>query len=347
MTTTTAATTKQPPRMLIAGHGGSGTKRVFNLLDLSPETHCHVAHQDEAGSVFADFSGSIVLTDDAMERLEAGWNDAIDHIAGRLSRYDHLPPPPKTYHYALARRLGLWRLVGSKRLRQRIGSIVPSWCAIDWPLPALLGDRSAMRDAPLVVKMNKIPGWVSWVLAQRPDTSVVHVVRHPGGYLHAWRDRFLSRADAQEVRGANQARLREIAEKLPAWAERFGAIDAMSVFESELWFWRYSTETISEAALGCSAHQLVLDHEVMHNPMSVAERLYEQIGLPVPERVVRWLDQHADDWRTKSSCWRDLLTNEETGAVEQVLAGSPMQRWWRDDQPVSLYTYTAFQPAFA
>ena len=116
--------------------------------------------------------------------------------------------------------------------------------------PGWLADLEAMRSALTVIKINQSPAFASWVLRERPHQRVIHIVRHPGAYLHSWSSRFLSRNDGEAVRRDNLARLRIVASANPEWGERFGDPERLSTEESELWFWLYAVETIHAAGDG-------------------------------------------------------------------------------------------------
>ena len=186
-----------------------------------------------------------------------------------------------------------------------------------------------MLRALLVLKQNKTPAWVAWVLRNRPDSVLCHVVRHPGGYLNAWRGRFQCLHGTDMLTRQNQERLRYVADAAPEWEHRFGDIDRMSGAEAELWFWRYSCEVIHRASSGSSRYHLIRDEDVVRDPFGQARSLYEECGLPWNERIEAWIEAMREEWRQRSEPWRRLLRPEDIELVERVLDGSLMQSWWQ------------------
>lgn len=334
------------PFAWVVGHGGSGTKRVYNLLDQSPLTHCHMASESDPASPFGKLPGQLIVGDDDHEALEAGWDAAVDHLRDRLSRYDHMPPPAKAYLPAWPRRVGLWRVVSTPRARRLFGTLMPALRGLDWPLPWWLGDRARMRSVPLVMKMNKVPGWAAWVLGHRPEARIVHVVRHPAGFLNAWLGRFYTGANHEAVERANRQRLGLIAQRDARWTETFGDLEHMSAPESELWFWRYATETVYEAGRAAAGYLLVTDESVVRDPIGAAGAVYEHVGLEMPGRVRRWIDHKADEWSRHTRRWREMLDDDHVRLVERVLADSGMSDWWGDDERVSDYSYVAYDTSY-
>jgi hypothetical protein len=195
-------------------------------------------------------------------------------------------------------------------------------------MPFWVGSEAALERAVVVFKMIQIPGWVAWVLARRPSTKIVHIVRHPGGFLNSWRNRHLGVHDPEEVRTENRNRLDVIRTAHPEWAGRFGDIDAMAVGESELWYWRYATETINAAGAGKPQYHLILYEHLAADPTAVMRRVFEFSGLEWDDRIARRVRARSTESTSIAAAWRSKLSKEEVAHVERVLAGSPMERWW-------------------
>ena len=270
------------------------------------------------------------------------WDAAVEWSAARYSINDLLPPPPKSHLYSLPRALRLWRILRSRLARRALGSVFPAFRGEEWQLPRWLGDRTALRDARLVLKQNQVPAWAAWNLRHRPNATVIHVVRHPGGFLRAWQQRYLARRDASEMVEAGRARLRRIAKIEPEWAERFGNLDVMTVEETELWFWRYTCETIHGSGANNSRYLLVKDEDLVDDPTDSARRMFDMCELPWNERVEAWIAEQGESWRGEIRPWQHLHNSRLVSMVERVLQDSPLRDWWAPSQGVSSCTYKAF-----
>ena len=333
---------RRPSYAIVMANGGSGSKRLLRILDQSANTHCRGEPYNLASSPFRQLRtfprGWVVTTDD--ERLlEAQWDQAARWTAVRMGARDCLPPPPKEHHYSLARRLGLLRAVSSETLRKQVSLIMPGLSEDEWLLPRWIGARTRINQSLLVMKFNQSPGLGKWILANRKDVKVLHLVRHPAARLSSWRIRHLSKGDSELVRQRNAARLRAIRDLDQSWAHRFGEIDQLSVEESELLFWVYETETIYGAGNGRKQYELTLDEQVVEEPMTVAKSLYRSLGLDWSLRTEEWVRAKARHWRERATPWRDLLPARSVESVERILDASEVREWWDHDQVVSGIDY--------
>jgi hypothetical protein len=330
------------PYLLILGHGKSGSKRLLRLFDVSEWTHCRCEPNELPRSPFRRLWSAHVGGARQEAELEACWDDAVSWASARMGGRDSLPSPRKAFFGGLGYRVGIDRLFKYRRARSLVGLVVPSMRGAEWTVPAWLSDADAFRRALTVLKLGPAPAWAPWVMRNRPEAKVVHVVRHPGGFLHAYRARWLANTDEELTARANRLRLRTIVRDEPAWAPVFGDIDAMNASEAELWFWRYSTETTQRAGGGQSRFRLVRDEDVVARPLEVVRSLYAWSGLRVTEQVEGYVGRMAAQWRDRSAPWRRMLDLADVALVERVLEGSVMHDWWDRDQVVSRCDYVAY-----
>lgn len=328
--------------ILIAGQGKSGTKRLLRLMDLSPQTHCRSEPYNLAGSPFRQLRTGVrawVLGEEERRMFAAEWNYARDWTRERVGDRDRLPPPPKHHIYSAARRLGLVHLLSSRSVRRYLRTVWPGLSGDEWLLPRSIGRRDALANASLVIKLNQFPSLVQWILEERPSVKVVHIVRHPAGFLRSWWERHYCNHDPDRILQDNQHRLRVIAEREDAWAASFGDIGRMCAAEAELWFWRYATESCHRAGCGSGQYMLVLDEDIASAPVGVARRLYTACGLEWTQYVEASIAVLAEHWRSRMTPWRNLLERGQMEIVQRVLNGSPMEAWWDDQQLVSRTDY--------
>lgn len=332
-----------PQYILLAGHGGSGTKRACGILDLSAQTHCRQVPYRIGGSVFQrlfnDGGARWGRPGESSPLMEELWDDAVQQSRSRFSRMDWMPPPPKSHLYQLPRHLQLWRLVKNNNVRAIFSRLQPALRGEEWMMPRWLGDRKTLERAVVVLKLNKVPGWVAWVLSQRPDVAVIHVVRHPGAYLNAWKGRWLSISNGNDLAKENRRRLRQISAVDPEWVDRFPDLGRCSAEQGELWFWRYCCHRIHQVGESCSRYLLFKDEDVINDPLAAARRIYDATGLAFTEDIEQRISAKTGEWRAHTAPWTQLLGPEDTALVREVLQGSPMQDWWSSEQIVSDFSY--------
>ena len=187
--------------------------------------------------------------------------------------------------------------------------------------------------------------------ARTPDRSVTDAAEHPRARLrgfrcpatvpgHEWSGSADPRPCDQElVRQRNAARLRTIRDLDESWAPRFGDIDRLSVEESELFYWLFELETLYGAGKDEPQYLLTTDEQVIADPMSVAERLYQTLGLDWPAQTEDWVRGKTPHWKDRTAPWRELLPPSSIETVEKLLNASVIRDWWAPDQVVSRIDY--------
>jgi hypothetical protein len=309
--------------VLLTGQGRSGTNWLVDILDLSPRTHCRNEPALE-GSALSRLPNGWPQNRD----LEALWDQAVADTARSMGMRDHLLQVRKAYFRPGVQALGLVRIVQSYRCRRVLGHLVPAWHTNEWPIPRWLASERDLARALHVFKINQKPGWITWVLKNRPEARVLHIVRHPGGFFNSYAKRWLALADAEQVLRDNRARLEMVAASDPAWAERFGDIASLSLVEAELWFWRYAAESIHAAGQNSSQYQLIVYEDLVRDPLGVARAAYDGCGLPWTATIEQTIQRMAQESEAIATAWRKKLKGEHREMVERILEDSPLREWW-------------------
>jgi len=317
----------------ITGHGRSGTKSLLSLLDICPSTHCRNSPYLDPTAPLSQLPSRFVHRSD-LPALADGWDEAMVWTASHMGAGDQRIPVVKHHLHGLSCRLGLPAVMYYTKLRRLVALVSPSLRRMEWPVPAWLGKQKALASALPVLRTSQVPGWVCWALAHRPAACVLHIVRHPGGFLNSWRNRFLRDRDAVAVHTANLARLQEVAAADTAWAQRFGAIERLSLEESELWYWRYATEEIHATGVGSSQYKLVIYEQLAANPVAVMREVYASCGLDWGAAIERAIVRSARESQQLAGAWRQRLDAGEVARVEGILHNSPMQGWWEGAKAV-------------
>lgn len=330
MPTDASATDRDPPEappyaIVAGGRGRSGTNWLLSLLDQSPQTFCRKYPHRCRASPMAAIEPSLSPIAPDEPAIESRWDEAVRWTARRMGRFDHPIHAPKRFIHPIARDIGLPRLISRPRARRMLGLLVPALRQDEWPLPPFLGNRSELHEALPVLKVGRA---APFVLRNRPEAAVFHVVRHPGGFLNSWMKRYLNRHDPAEIAEANRLRLHQVAEHHPEWARRLPPIDRMPVTESELWYWRFVNERIWSLGQGSPGyHQVVYEH-LAQDPVPLMRNAYQRCGLRWTAAVERRIRSLCAESRDVAERWKQQLSREQIELVERVLDGSPMQQWW-------------------
>lgn len=267
--------------MIIFGHGRSGTHWLMSILDLSAFTHCRSEPNELPGSHFERLPDGRTPVAVPPVDLQVGpgmevdadlgdaWDEALAWCHRQIGDRDLPPACSKSFaEHPLWHRHGLqaWCRRSIRRV-MRVGD--PRLQEAEWMPPRWLTGAMHLERARLVVKLNQMQGWIPWLARCRPQCHVLHMIRHPGGFLQSWQRRYLARRDPVAVQEANIARLRQVAAFEAAashkhstpqsarWVEIGEAAPRLRVEETELWYWRYAGEMALQAttpAEGCFHH---------------------------------------------------------------------------------------------
>lgn len=317
--------------MLIVGHGRSGTNWLHGLLDLSPRTHCRNEPNELEGSPLAELHAPVV--DPARDaELDGGWDRAVGWAAERLGERDPVPEVPKDHLRSMGQRLGLPTVVRRHRTRRVLGRLVPELGRAEWRMPRWLGSPRRLQDAVVVLKTLGVAGWVDWLVRRGRDVQILHCVRHPAGYLDSWSRRWLGINDRAEVARANRRRLREVLRVDPSWEARIGDVEALGAEESELWFWRYSTEAVHRAGRQHPRYRLVVYDRLAADPVGTLRAIYEDCRLPWTSAIEAAVRERSRESMSIATGWRRSLAPEHLELALRVCEGSEVQQWWALDE---------------
>ena len=185
--------------VLMSGQGRSGMKWLLGILDQSPQTHCRVEPYACVKSAFALLPSRVVYHPNLDADLGPSWDATITRASRSFGRTDHSIVVYKDHFRKSYQRLGLVRIVKSHRLRRALGKVRSSPLAEEWPFPSWIESEQKSGLVP-ILKINRSPGWLVWALRNRPQAHVLHVVRHPGGFLHSVIDHFWTKTDLEDMR---------------------------------------------------------------------------------------------------------------------------------------------------
>jgi hypothetical protein len=306
---------------LIVGQGRSGTNWLLELLDLSPETFCRNEPYGAVESPLNRLTTHRWVVRADQRELEAQWDDAIHWTRTHMGDRDPAVRVRKNHLYQAGRWLGAYRCVRGPRLRAVLGSVLPSLRGQEWEIPWWLGSRASLARSLPILKLVAPPGWATFVLRRRPAIPVLHIVRHPGGFLNSWSNRYLTSRDPEAVLRANLARLRDVVAADPSWGKRFGDIEAMNAEESELWYWHYANEVVFRAGSSVPGYRRIIYEELVQDPVRVMRRLYELCGLT-------WANSIESAVRRTASTsdlaygWRKRLDRDQQGLAERFAEGA-------------------------
>lgn len=313
--------------IVIAGRGRSGSNFLLHLLNHAANTFCRNEPNMLDDTALSNLPDKGRVVQDYSDAFAEQWDAAMAATARSLTGFDAFPPVPKVWMGGgmAARFYKLSRFAGARR---KLKWVYPAIGKTEWHIPDALIDTDTLDRVPIILKLNQAPAWTVWLLQNRPQTRIIHNVRHPGGFLNSWHNRWLDANDPDGVLALNRQRLRDACANDTTWAARFGDIDAMDVQATEMWYWRYSNETIHDAGMGKDHYRLTLYERTTEDPMTVMRDLYAFCGLEWTDAVERGVTENTGESKQIAGKWRETLNADQIALIERVLDGSPMATWW-------------------
>ncbi|MFA9479094.1 sulfotransferase [Phycisphaerales bacterium AB-hyl4] len=315
-----------PPYILILGHGRSGTNWLLSLLDHSPRTHCRNEPNELGGEPWQRLPSPWVCQPLDHDAVAPHWDAAVAWSAARVGQRDHRLPDTKAHVHQWARPLGLDRMMKGPKLRRAVSVAQPTLAEPEWQPPRWWARPDALTAAVPVLKLNQVPAWACWSLAHRPDAMHVHIVRHPGGFLNSYRNRWLAHHDRDTVTRLNRDRLHQIAAVDDTWATRFDDIHTLTAEAAELWFWRYAAEMIHRLGESRPNYHLLIYEHLAADPVTQTRRLYDACRLDFTPAIERAVQPTASPAIARA--WRNKLTAEDQHLIDTILTDSPLNTFW-------------------
>ena len=323
---------KRPDYVLVVGSGRSGSSWLLGLLNQSPETFCRNEPYGVTGSALAKLKSHRFFLSDWNDDQQQQWDEAIRFAATHMGDRDHPIQVQKNYISGFSRAVGLCRAVQGRRLRRVLQVLSPSLRQGEWSLPWWLGSQQRLTESLPVLKLIVSPGWTDFILRTRPNVNVLHIVRHPGGVLNSWLNRYVAHRDVHEVKNNSRARLEELAQCDPNWARRLGDIQRMSIDELELWYWRYMNEIIWESGQQADKYHQLIYEELVVDTVALMRQVFERCSLRWTESTGQRIAALSSNSVSIATKWWNSLTAPQVDLVERILEDSAMKDWWSNER---------------
>jgi hypothetical protein len=322
---------------IITGTGRSGTSWLLDIFDVSPQTHCRNEPHGLPGTELNRFP-SVWRSDTkgSVELYREHWDVVAGGAARRFGARDHNVRFPKPYLYPWTNHLGVARILTGARARAAASIVDRRLAGSEWDLPWWIGSGRRLEESLAVLKMIVDAPLLSWLVTERPQVPVVHIVRHPGGRMHSWLTRLvepMNQTQRQELRANIIRRIQRVQSFDPRWRTLIPEPASLPLFDLEVWFWRYVNESLLEAGRARKSYRLVRFEQLASNPVGESELLYAHLGLDwnnrVADRIIadtsRSVFGDVRDSRAVADAWRRKLDPDHVEAIHRILSGSPLQ----------------------
>jgi len=299
---------------VIVGHGRSGTNWLLELFNYSEDTYCRNEPHELLASPISQLNSYRVVVRKDQAQLVSHWDNIIDSTSNRMGVYDEWIKPNKKYFNL---KKVLYIIIRSNKIRKILSCFFKSLKGDEWVFPLRSVKIDEWNEAYKIFKFVQSPGWTVFLLNRKNNVNIFHIVRHPGGFLNSWKNRYLSTEEREAVHSANIERLKTVAREDARWESIFGDIGNLGLNESELWYWYYANQVIYEEGKGKPTYTLIQYEELTKQPVNVLDKLYKAIGLVITEDVKNHVLASAQTSETISGSWRNKLSVSEIALCEQ------------------------------
>ena len=264
---------------IIIGQGRSGTNWLNELLDLSDSTYCRNEPHELIDSPVSILSKYRELISTDSEYMETHWDDLMEKIGSRMGEIDFVIKVKKNYFRQYVQSFGFYRMFHGPKARYYLRSIFSSLKGDEWPIPSFILNLKKWNNCLKVFKFVQAPGWAGFLLKNRPDIPVLHIVRHPGGFLNSWSQRYLSLKDKQKTLDDCRERIKRLVAHSESWKKRIGDVDRLDLDTLELWYWCYANRELFELGQKKPNYILISYEELATEPVKVMKKIYSSLGL--------------------------------------------------------------------
>jgi len=325
---------------LIVGNGRSGTNWLLSMLDASPATHCRNEPHDISDSPFHDLPNPVQMQENP-ELMAKKWDDFATWTGRHMGERDHRIKAPKTHVHEMSQKLGVAYWPVRPKIRSALKLALPALRHGEWSMPWWIGSQNHLEKSYAVFKINDFRAWyVHWLLENRPQVPIVHLVRHPGGQLNSGINRFFSNLSEKEQEQERQlyTGILQTAIKLkPHWAEILGDPSNMELIEAVAWFWRYNNEEIFRIGKEYANYLFVTYEQVSQDPLSFAKQIYNFCDIPWEESteasikaglsISMWGKLSAKPSEIAET-WKTRLSPDYKDLADRVLKDSILEEYW-------------------
>lgn len=270
--------------------------------------------------------------------LERNWDEVAELASTHMGERDHRLDHPKVYVHPIAQRLGIAQAPARPKIRAAASIIMRSWANGEWKMPRWIGNVD-QPDVVAVLKIVHCYNWSSWVLENRHDVPVIHVVRHPGGRHDSFSRRYVSISDEEETRLGKIEQLRELVNH-PEFGRRIGPVDDLTLEEAETWFGVYQMEVLERSAAKSPRYLRIRFEDMVMKPRETLQQIYDHLGLPLTADVMDRIEARSgrsvfgevsSDTHQRAYGWRDSLDADVLARITSIVDNSWISQWWADD----------------
>jgi hypothetical protein len=324
------------PNLIVTGHGRSGSNWLLRLFDKSPSSFCRSEINEIVGSFLFGIPSS-QIRGEVHERDLTNLGFTLDSSKYYYSERDPFASQPKDYTVELIRRTTGQKFFRRRaRLLQKVRSMYRE--NGEFKIPWWICSKRGIDNAVHIYKLLLVPEWIDWILENKPDIFVIHLIRHPLGYINSWHNRFFTGRNPEEIRAANIERLLRIRKSDYKWTIPW-ELDKESEFsnkELELWYWRYANEVTLKSGNGKPNYDIVTYRDLALNTDVYMRKFYQRVSLEYTNDIAQGIAEASKKSASIALKWETSSTPEDIELAKRILDGSPLATYFESKPQQSL-----------
>jgi hypothetical protein len=309
--------------IILIGLPRSGTTWIGKIFDSHPETL--YLHEPDSAILITELplvvspaheNGARILSPVLTRTLSLRFARVVG-VFPHFSK-SYRTPPRDWFHRQLA--------LGAKISSPLLGEI---------SVPDLITPGCSAR---IVWKSVESLGRLGLIARTMPDARIIHIVRHPGGWITSYargrRERRFHSGDRDEFWAF------ELLESTPAAKRRgltIASFQGMSDLERDVWAWVLWNEQASEACTGLGNVMMIRYEDVCAAPVDESKRIFQFAQLTWASQTENFIQRststHSDqfysvfrDPQIAANLWRRSISPDDLEVIESILQGSAIGR---------------------
>ena len=239
-------------------------------------------------------------------------------------------------------------LLRKNRTRTALSILYPEFRQDEYRLPPWMLVPNWQTQAVHVFKVQQyLEQHLPWLLANRPQTKVIFLMRHPLGFAQSLYRRLYQHGNQRYYHQQNcrllQARLQQ--------SEQLGVhfpdvdLDGLSLLESVIWNWWVFHEMSYQLFSPHPAVLTVVYEQILANPTVQLKSVFEHCALPWDRRTEQAVQQTYSRSAHLAQSFRTYWSQQDQQTAYDILCNASVRSFWPDESWDQLCDLAADQQA--
>jgi hypothetical protein len=233
-------------------------------------------------------------------------------------------------------------LIRKNRTRQSLSFLHREFAREEYKLPnGLLVPHYEKIAVPVFKTLIWLEDCLPWILKERPNVKVIHLIRYPLGYAKSLYKRLYKDSDTTHFHEANRQNLSERIEKaqyleldIPL---KKTEIESLSELEVIIWNWVIGNQIIYRKGNINEGKTFVITYEqLLIDPIETIKGVYEYCQLPWSEEIENALNFTFKSSVSLATDYSSFFPQQEQEITKQIIDKSSLKNLWNNELWIEL-----------